>query len=111
MPNKKTSIKELDDYIKAHKDNEKAKAVLDEKKKAAIRYLKNNTDGKIEYNHKNITLVNTNKYSYSSEVTGIQKNIDALIEDRKKQEKIEVLNGTAKVIDVSSYIKMTDKEA
>ena len=44
-------------------------------------------------------------------IPDIQKNIDALIEDRKKQEKIEVLNGTAKVIDVSSYIKMTDKEA
>ena len=108
---KEKNIKVLDDYLKAYEVEQKAKMILDTYKASAIKYLEENTDGKLSYKKKNITLVKTNKYEYPT-LADEQKKLDALKKDLDNKQKIAVLDGTAKVKEVSSYIKLTDiKEA
>ena len=108
---KEKNIKVLDDYLKAYEVEQKAKKVLDTYKASAIKYLEENTDGKLSYKKKNITLVKTNKYEYPT-LADEQKKLDALKKDLDNKQKIAVLDGTAKIKEVSSYIKLTDiKEA
>lgn len=108
---KEKNIKVLDDYLKAYEVEQKAKKILDDAKVIAMKYLEENTDGKLAYKKKNITLVKTTKYDYPTLSAEI-KNLEAIKKDLDNKQKIAVLDGTAKVKEVSSYIKLTDiKEA
>jgi tRNA(Ser,Leu) C12 N-acetylase TAN1 len=104
---KEKNIKQLDDYLKAYEVEQKAKKTLDEMKDRAIKFLQENTDGKIEYKKKNIALVNTNRYEYPTLAEEI-KHFEAIKKDLDNKQKIAVLDGSAKVKEVSTYIKLSD---
>lgn len=104
---KEKNIKVLDDYLKAYENEQKAKKILDNTKVAAIKYLEENTEGKLSYKKKNITLVKTNKYEYPT-LAEEQKKLDTLKKDLDNKQKIAVLDGTAKVKEVSTYIKLSE---
>lgn len=111
MSSKEKAIKILDDYLKAYEIEQKAKNNLEVIKVKAINFLEENTDGKIEYKKKNFTLVKTNRYEFPL-LSEEEKKLKLVKEDLDKKQKIAILDGTAKVKDISVYIKLSDiKEA
>lgn len=104
---KEKTIKTLDDYLKAYEVEQRAKKSLDDAKDKAIKFLQENTDGKIEYKKKNITLVNTNRYEYPSLADDI-KRFEQIKKDLSNKQKIAELDGSAKVKEVSTYIKISE---